>query len=433
MPEEIKLKRKTVEDDPAERKKKVKKKRSAAEKRAAKSRRKKRRRGFFRLIADLLKVIYMWATNPNARHGYRSPKLLGRTVTYTGFMVSALVAVLLITIMLNNRAITVSHETLVVTGLPSEFEGYDILVMSDLSGRYFGEEQSTLMRKLTSESYDCVVYLGDMTASNGNPEAFYSLIEQVGTKKPVFFIAGDSDPAPVLSTPRDNSAGNLTVKQMVLADWVLGAEERGATYLDIPQKVTKSGASLWFTPDTFINLNVTQALEEYKDELEQESESYLEGVIRAKDTLPLTTYRRNTLFKSQALIGDIADADTVIMLSHEVPSDSQLRVAQEAMSESEKKNYYAAPDVVLSGHYCGGEWKLPLIGTMYADTNILERYGWFPDENMIHGQRSVGSTVVYTTAGLGSNSATLLWGRLNNPPEITIITLTGELPASFLE
>ena len=133
------------------------------------------------------------------------------------------------------------------------------------------------------------------------------------------------------------------------------------------------------------------------------------------------------------MISQVATDDLICVLSHEVPSDSQLIVAQEALSAEEKKNQFAAPDLVFAGHYCGGEWKLPLIGTLYVQSNILPRYGWFPDESYVQGQRSVGGTIVYTTQGLGNNPATILGGRLNNPPRVAIVTLTGELPASLLD
>ena len=397
------------------------------------SRKKRKKTGFIRYLWDWLMYGYDWAINPEHKELLKMPRLFGRTVTYAGMVVCLMVLIVLVTVLLNNRAVGVDHETLVVTGLPSDFEGYQILVISDLNGRTFGEKQSTLMRKLDSESYNCVVYLGDMIGPSGKTQAFFDLIEQIGTRKPSYFIAGDSDPSPLLTEPRDNSTEALTLKNMVLADWVLEAEELGVTYVDIPVKLTKNESTMWIMPDTFLNLDLTQALEEYKDELEQESESYLEGIEKSKNTLPLTTYRRNQLFKAQEIIGEIGDDDILLMLSHEAPSDNQLIASQKALEGDDIKNFFTAPDVVLCGHYCGGEWKFPIIGTLYAQSNILPRYGWFPDESYVSGQRSVNGTIVYTTVGLGNNSATLLKGRLNNPPRVSIITLTGELPASFLE
>ncbi|MBR5751778.1 MAG: metallophosphoesterase [Clostridia bacterium] len=415
---------------PETRKKPLSAKQPAKKRKKKKTHRVKR---FFRRVWSLFNWYYAKTTDPEEREVRIKPRLMGRTVTYAGFMIMMAALIVLITLILNNSAVGVDHEQIVVTGLSGDFEGYKILVISDLNGRSFGQEQSTLMRRLTNESYSCVLILGDMVGPSGSTEAFYTLLEQLGTRKPVYFIAGDSDPSPILETPRDNSGQDMTLSQMVLADWVLGAMERGATYLDTPLSLKKGTSTMWLIPDMFLNLNVTTALDAYKDELEQQNESFLEGVSVSRETLPLTTYRRNQLFKTQSVISSVASDDLLIMLSHEAPSDSQLLIAQEALSAQEKKSYFMAPDVVFSGHYCGGEWKLPLIGTLYVQSNILPRYGWFPDEKYVQGQRSVGGTIVYTAQGLGNNAATVLSGRLNNPPRVTLVTLTGELPPSMLD
>lgn len=416
MPEEIK--RKKLPDNPGKKKKS------------------KRKQSFFRRlikgIGRVFNIYYSYTTNPEERENRIKPKLFGRAVTFAGFMAMMLALIVLVTLILNNRSVGVEHVNVVMAGLPGDFEGYKILVISDLNGRSFGQDQSTLMRRLGSESYNCVVFLGDMVGSGGNTQPFYSLINQLDGRRPMYFIAGDSDPDPVLDEPRESN-GSLTLNEMVLADWVLEAMELGCTYMDIPVKLTRGSSSLWLMPDTFLNLDLYKALDDYKSELEQVNESFLEGVSVSRRALPLTTYRRNILYKSHDLIPEISEDDIIIMLSHEVPGDSQLTRAQEAMTEAEKKRFFSAPDLVLAGHYCGGEWKLPLIGTLYADTNILPRYGWFPSEKYVQGLRSVDGIQVYTTQGLGNNSRTVLSGRLNNPPRVTIITLTGELPQSFLE
>ena len=110
--------------------------------RALPSKKKKRRKksGFKRLLkraGGLLNWYYAKTTDPEERETRIKPKLLGRTVTYAGFMIMMVIAILLITIILNNRSVGVEHEQIVVTGLPGDFEGYKILVISDLNGRSF--------------------------------------------------------------------------------------------------------------------------------------------------------------------------------------------------------------------------------------------------------------------------------------------------------
>lgn len=391
-------------------------------------------RGFLRKIWGLLRKSYNFAADTQEHEMKLKPRLFGRTVTFAGFMIMMVIFIVLITVVLNNRAVGVDHEKIIVTGLAPDFEGYRILVISDLNARTFGEKQSTLMRKLESEKYDCILFLGDMVGPSGNAEPFYDLIRQLNPKKnkKMYFIAGDTDPSPLVEKPREIDEENpLTLKQMVLSDWVLGAEELGAVYVSSPLKVIKNDSVMWLVPDQFLNLNVTQGMDQFKDELAQESDSYNAGVLVSRDTLPLTNYRFNQLSKTADLIRTVTENDLILMLSHEVPSDSQLNVAQQPMTDEQKKNYFPSPDLVLSGHYCGGEWKMPILGTLYVNSNILPRYGWFPDESYVQGQRGVGSIMVYTTTGLSNNSATALFGRLNNPPRVSIITLTGELPETY--
>ena len=394
----------------------------------------RQKRGFFRSLWALFDWYYVKITDPEEKENRIKPKLFGRTLTYTGFMILMALLIVLIFVVLNNRTVGVERESIVVTGLSDDFKGYNILIVSDLNAKNFGENQSTITRLLSSETYSLVLMLGDMVGPDGDTEPFYDLIDLfVDARKTVYFIAGDSDPSPLRDTPREAGEG-LTWRQMVLSDWVLGAIDHGATYLDCPMSITRGSSRLWLVPDTFLNLNVGDSLNEYKDAYAQEQEAYLIGVDVAKDTLPLTYYRRNLLDKTRDnIINSVSVNDLIIMLSHEVPSDSQLTVAQGAKTDAQKKNFFPAPDIVLAGHYCGGEWKLPLLGTLYVDSSILPRYGWFPDEKYVQGQRSLGGTTIYTTQGLGNNAETILRGRLNNPPRMTIVTLTGELPSSFLQ
>ncbi|MBQ3079343.1 MAG: hypothetical protein IJC48_04985, partial [Clostridia bacterium] len=292
---------------------------------------------------------------------------------------------------------------------------------------------SAIDRVLESFAYDMVLLTGDMVGPSGNAEPFYSLIELLSTKKPVFFIAGDNDPPPLLSEARDNTGKSLTLNQMVLNDWVLGAIERGAIYLDSPQSVTKGKSRMWLLPDTVLNLNLSNTVSGLKNAMEQESESMLLGIEDSRLSLPFTNYRYNIYSKAQSNISLVTSQDLIVMLSHEVPTDSQLLVSQDPLTAEEAKSYYPSPDLVFGGHFCGGEWKIPGLGAFHIPSRLSARYGWFPDQSYVQGERSVGSSIIYVTPGLSVSSDTLLRFRLMNPPRISIITLTGELPSSFLD
>ena len=406
---------------------------NTASKNTASKKKKRKKSNLRKNILRLFKWYNGLITDTERKEIKRVPHLFGRKVSFAGFMLLVMLLIVLLVLLLNDRSVGVDNQTLVVTGLPDDFEGFKILHISDLNAASLGQDQSQLMRVIENLSYNIVVFTGDMVGSSGNAEPFYTLLEQLGTKKPMYFIAGDNDPAPTLSEPRDNSSETLTLRQMVLSDWVLGAEERGATYVDMPIEYTKGSSTLWLMPDYLLNLNVAQYADEFKDEMEQETESMLEGVAASRNTLPNTNYRYNIIKKSANLVTSIGEDDLMIMLSHEVPTDSQINTSQRALTGDDYKYYFSAPDVILSGHYCGGEWRLPLLGAFYAGSDILERDGWFPDNGYVSGQRRVGSAIVYTTTGLGNNGDTVFAGRLFNPPQVSLLTLTGELPTSFLD
>ena len=402
-----------------------------------KKKKQKKQNSFFHSLWELIKklvfAINAYTTRTDERGPAREYRLFGRKITFAGFMAMTIGALLIIVLATNDRSVNTDEQSIVVTGLPDDFEGYKILLISDLNGTSFGQDQSTLMRVIDNLSYNAVVLAGDMIGSSGNPEALYDLIEQLGTRRPIYFIAGDTDPSPLLDEARDNSAETMTLNEMVLNDWVLGAIDRGAVYLDRPTPVKRGSSTMWLMPDTFLNLNMTEALSDLKDEMEQETESMLLGIEDSYDSLPFTNYRYNIVSKSAAMISSVSSQDLILMISHEVPSDSQILVSQKAMTAQEMKSYFISPDLILGGHYCGGEWKIPGYGALFINAPLNSRYGWFPRQSYVEGQRAVGSSVVCVTPGLSTNNNTLFPFRLMNPPKITLITLTGELPSSLFD
>lgn len=410
-----------------------------ATKNAKKHKKKKQsqKQSFFRKAFEFIKRVVIavnaYTTRTDERGPSREYRLFGRKITFAGFMAIIAAVLLIVTLATNDRSVSVDESSIIVTGLPDDFEGYRILLISDLAGRDFGQEQSTLMRVIGNLSYNAVVLTGDMIGSSGDPQGFYELIEQLGTKKPIYFIAGDKDPSPLLDTARDNSAQTLTLNQMVLNDWVLGAIDRGAIYLDSPQALHKGSSTLWLLPDTLLNLNLTDTLNALKEEVEQETESMLVGIEDSYDTLPFTNYRFNIISKAAEIVTSVSAQDLILTLSHEVPSDSQIRDSQRSLTAKEMKSYFLSPDLILGGHYCGGEWKIPGIGALYINAPLAARYGWFPNQKYVEGQRSVGSSIVYVTPGLSTNGNTLIPFRLMNAPKVSLITLTGELPSSLLD
>lgn len=401
-------------------KKKTGKKKPAAKKK--KKRARKKRRSFFE---------WLFAGTPQRkrkRMGVLS--LFGREIHLSFWPVFLIVVALLLIIMvfMQGNSLRVDEQNVTLVGLPQSLEGYRILHLSDLAGRRFGDEQATILREINTLDYDAVFITGDMVGSSGDPEPFYELLEGLPSSKPVYFIAGDSDPEPVLDSARDITG---TVEEMVLADWVLGAIERGATYVDAPVELTVGDSSIWISPADLLNLEASELVDTCEEQMLQEQEGTVLGLQSDYSTLPITTYRYQRAQRLLSAVNSMTSTDVHISLAHEVPSDDFL--AASASHNSTEERYLTQPALVLAGHYCGGVWRLPILGAFYIPSSTADRHGWFPAQEDVQGLSTVSGTQVYISAGLSTTgSAPVMFFRFLNRPQISIIELTATLPQSML-
>ena len=79
-------------------------------------------------------------------------------------------------------------------------------------------------------------------------------------------------------------------------------------------------------------------------------------------------------------------------------------------------------DLVVSGHYHGGQVILPYTGGLYAP-----ELGWFPEVD--YGHYKLKDMDMIVTRGISSSNE--LFPRFNNPPEIVSITLKAEEGDSY--
>ena len=331
-------------------------------------------------------------------------------------------------VMLNNSNVTAIEQPVTVVGLPEDLEDYEIAVISDLNGKRFGDEQSLLLRTLNNMSYDIILCLGDMVGESGDPEPFYEFLDGLSNPSKVYFICGDSDPGPFVNTTRDITG---TLSQLVLEDWILGAIERGANYVDAPICITVKNANLWISPATMLNLEAAETRDAWEEQTESEEEGVLSGIAADYASLPMTSYRYQQALDLYEAQRSMLSSDLHISLAHEPPSEDFIYTAQEHSSADGR--YLIEPELIIAGHYCGGVWRLPFIGAVYVPDKLLDRNGWFPDDNKIYELSTIGETQMYITGGLSTNAdVPLMPFRLNNSPEITILTLTSTLPENML-
>ena len=399
------------------------KKKKASTKKKGKGARGKKRRSFFE---------WLFSGSPKRAPRRRGAlRLFGREIHLSFWPVFLVGIALLLALMvlLQGNSLTVDEQEVTMVGLPEELEGYRILLLSDLNGRRFGDEQATILREIGTLDYDAVFIVGDMVGRGGDPEPFYELLEGLPSSRPVYFIAGDSDPQPVLDTTRDITG---TVEQMVLADWILGAIERGATYVDAPVELEVGNASIWISPADMLNLNASELADTCEEQMLQEQEGTVLGLQSDHDTLPATTYRYERAQRLLQAVNSMTATDVHISLAHEPPSDEFLAASATHASTGEK--YLTQPSLVLAGHYCGGVWRLPGLGAFYIPSSTAVRHGWFPAQEDVQGLSSAGGTQMYITAGLSTTgSAPLMFFRFLDRPQLSIIELTATLPQNMLE
>lgn len=340
--------------------------------------------------------------------------------------------VLVITaLFLDAQTIDVMEETLTVYGLHEDLQGVRILHLSDMNSTDYGDQQAQLIRKLDSLDYDIVVLTGDMVGGRDDATQLYELLDALPSSKPVYFIAGDADEGPFVEVARDLTG---TLNQMVLEEWVIGAQDRGAVFVDRPTALEIGDAKIWFTPADMLATNLTETRALYRDLEAQQKEGLLAGITVDYEAYPFTAYEMQRYDESYKSAASMTTKDLHISLSHVPPSDEYIRAVERGVfTENIEDVQVTRPDMILAGHYCNGVWHLPLLGALYADNADLPLNGWLPNESKISGMRTVSDTPMYISGGLSTNSETpAMFTRLLNHSQVSIITLTGEMPSSLL-
>ena len=359
---------------------------------------------------------------------FKPLRVFGREIRFWPLFLLGIIVLLAFGVMLNNSNLSVREQSVTVVGLPDDLENYRIIVLSDMNGKRFGDSQSLLLRTINNLSYDAIFCVGDMIGKGGDPEPFFEFLDGLRRPDRVYFICGDSDPGPFVEKPR-NITGTLS--QIVLEDWILGAIERGAHYVDAPTRVTVRNASYWISPATMLNLETVSTVEFWKDQTEQEEDGVVSGIEADYNSLPMTDYRYQTMQKLYDAQREMNVTDIHISLAHEPPSEEFIYTSED---HAQTDRFLVAPELIVAGHYCNGVWRLPLIGAIDVPDETLPRNGWFPSQSRISGLSSVDESQLFITGGLSTNGAvTLMPFRLFNGPEISLLTLTSTLPENMLE
>lgn len=303
----------------------------------------------------------------------------------------------------NNRFI-VAEQSISLTNLPESFDGYRILQISDLHGKYFGEQQTELLEAINGMEYDCILFTGDMNkyenSDSTSSQAIVELLNGIENKETVFWIDGNTGPF-AIETVNGSCTGKLT-------DMGKTIDQAGAKVLLSPVEITKGDDSIWLVPElcqSDIQMNYLTVTED----MFEHTEDY-QNVISFGQSLQ----------NWYELLND--NGQVKIRVNH-YPIQADLT------QDSWKTLGYLDYDLSIAGHYHGGQIRLPLIGALYipSPTSGIKN-GYFPKQNEVKGLNQIVDMQQYISAGLGASaSISFLNFRLFNTPEINLISLSLEI------
>lgn len=110
---------------------------------------------------------------------------------------------------------------------------------------------------------------------------------------------------------------------------------------------------------------------------------------------------------------EMKNSDINIALTH-IPWDEKFYETSE--------NIIGKYDLVLSGHYHGGQIRIPFYGALFVPN--INGDNFFPEQNEVSGLNTWNGYNQYVSRGLGASSKSIITRfRLFNTPEINVLTL----------
>lgn len=333
-----------------------------------------------------------------------------------------LVMLLFLYAAVDGSIVRVEHVQVTIPGMDRAFEGYTILHISDLHGKRFGPAQRQLAEALSKARFNAVCISGDVTAPDGDPYAFYELLDILDPSKyPVFFTEGDDDPPALIGEPHYISD--------VFAEFITGAQRKGAIYLDAPREVSYNGKSIWFVPGSQLSLDLDNAEAQFRNQLKKDQEGGNANTPGIKARERLINYRLEVIERTRQAEAAMQTDGLRIALVHSPLRSDFIRTLQSAGGTTSTGSAYARVlDLVLAGHYNGGQVRLPFLGPIYVPGDDLPRGGWFPGDRRTQGLSQVSGIAQYISPGLGVSGAYSIPIRLFNSPKVTLLKLTSSLP-----
>lgn len=305
------------------------------------------------------------------------------------------IVVLTIYTVWDNNRIKVVEQDIVIDNLPDTFEGYKILQITDLHEKEFGENQEKLIEKINAIDYDSIVFTGDMllVADSTNYVPIYELLDGINNKEHALFVPGNSDPLTYVYR-LDN--------KMIKHEFIEGLEERGVKLLESIYSVREGDYYLHFVDFEVSTLDTRKR-----------------AAIPTGEKLANYVRHHNQLLDEITKLDTTTQSDVLIGLNHYPVVDAKI---DQLMNN--QNNVFRDYDLIMAGHYHGGQFRLPFIGALFVPEPYYDHGGLFPPKDRVKGLWEYKKTKQYVSAGLGSSqTVSFLKFRFLNTPEINILTL----------
>lgn len=337
-------------------------------------------------------------------------------------VVFAIVALSILSNSVLNQRISLNSEKVRIMNMDSKYENVTILHISDLHGSQIGFESEQWESLLYGKGFTAVVMTGDMVGAGGDYAPLVSLIRtlrQINEDVPIYFVAGDEDPVAVDSS--------LHGSPDPLAEWVRAAQAEGAVYLDRAVGQVVGKRTVWFIPENLYSIGLTDSagikgmvstLERQKADMEASGKQYEAEEGASYRAL---SYRLEAFTESAAAIAQIKEGDLQIGVVH-IPLQADYVRQMTEWADAGQVFSYRNLSLVLSGHYCGGQWRLFGLGPVY----VPER-GWFPGDEGIVGMMRINNITQYISGGLSASGIYPMRMRLFNVPGVTLLSFTAKL------
>ena len=320
-------------------------------------------------------------------------------VRFSGIIILIIICACVIYNIYDNNRFKVVAQEITIDKLPNEFDGFKILQISDLHGKSFGENQKDLLKTINSLEYDMIAFTGDMNKDGGESlqdcNAIFTLIDGIDRKENMFWVDGNTAPF-AIEKIEETQIGKLTEIGQILRD-------KGCKILDYPYEITRGDKKIWIVPE--MSQVIFQVFYEGIDEDREEIKNNKENID--KEYKLLKQYY-NELNKN---------GEVKIRLDH-YPMDTNL--SKEEYNTLGNLDY----DLIIAGHYHGGQMRIPFYGALYIPSPTSGLGGYLPKQSDVKGLNYANGIPQYISTGLGSSSSIKFLGfRLFNTPEINVITL----------